>query len=182
MLRKALQRYIAEAQPYRMAPAGERKRVTVSAESEMDSCGRVCRVMGVLMDITEKRVAEDKHGRMADTIRATPDSMSDAFYQANHDWKFLRQPQAEQLLERAAANLIGRRLWNEFPSRSGASAGVRCLLCRVGGWMFAQLRDLVAKCGQSCEEVHLGPLVESVRLPCVARFPSSVAAPLGWHS
>ncbi len=120
-LREGLERCVAEARPYRLdaevvTPAGEKKWVTVAAEPEVDASGRVLRVVGILQDITARRREQDELGQVATSLRATLDSMSDAFYLLDHDWRFVFvNAQAELQLNRPATELIGCRLWDEFP-------------------------------------------------------------------
>ncbi len=120
-LRDALQRCIDAAEPYRVdaqleTPAGELKWVSVAAEPELDAHGRVGRVVGVLQDISALRRTEDELDRVSTSLRATMESMSDGFYLLDHQWRFaFVNAQAERLLGRDAAGLVGRSVWEAFP-------------------------------------------------------------------
>lgn len=51
----------------------------------------------------------------------TLESMSDAFFTLDSEWRFTYlNPQTESLINRAREDLIGKRLWDEFPSTVGS--------------------------------------------------------------
>ena len=75
--------------------------------------GRPLRLLGVAYDSTELREARDRLARLLET-------MSDAFYSLDRDWRFtFVNPEAEKLLGRAADELLGRVIWEEFPEAAG---------------------------------------------------------------
>jgi signal transduction histidine kinase len=52
----------------------------------------------------------------------TLESMSDAFYTLDHDWRFTYlNPQSEPILLRKREELLGRSVWDEFPEAVAAS-------------------------------------------------------------
>lgn len=120
-LRDALKCCMENARPYSfdvelITPMGQHKWVTVAGEPELDSSGSVRRVVGIVQDITARRHAEQERDEVAARLHTTLDSMSDAFYLLDHDWRFVFvNRQAEKLLNRSAQGLIGQVLWKEFP-------------------------------------------------------------------
>jgi PAS domain S-box-containing protein len=76
--------------------------------------GRAVRLLGVAYDSTELRDARDRLAR-------TLESMTDAFYSLDADWRFtFVNPEAEKLLGRTADELLGNSLWEEFPATVGS--------------------------------------------------------------
>ncbi len=66
-------------------------------------------MVGVLADLTETADA-------AERVVQTLESMTDAFFAVDREWRFTYvNRQAERLLSRRAADLLGRCLWDEFP-------------------------------------------------------------------
>lgn len=76
--------------------------------------GRAVRLLGVAHDSTELREARDRVVRVLE-------SMTDAFYSVDRDWRFtFLNAEAEKLLGRSADELLGRVLWEEFPAALGS--------------------------------------------------------------
>jgi PAS domain S-box-containing protein len=49
------------------------------------------------------------------------ESISDAFYTLDHDWRFVMvNPQAEKLMQRARGELVGQVVWDAFPEALGS--------------------------------------------------------------
>ncbi|TXK61092.1 EAL domain-containing protein [Alkalisalibacterium limincola] len=73
------------------------------------------------LDITERRLAELRSRDLAERLTTTLDSMSDAFFTIDRDWRFtFLNRQAEQLLGRSRDQLLGRTLWSSFPDSVGS--------------------------------------------------------------
>jgi len=71
-------------------------------------------------DITERRRADEKlrasHQRTAEIL----ESISDAFYAVDHEWRFTYvNRKAEEWWERRREDLIGKVLWDEFSQATG---------------------------------------------------------------
>lgn len=76
--------------------------------------GRPVRLLGVAYDSTELRDARDRLARLLET-------MSDAFYSLDRQWRFtFVNPEAEKLLGRSAEELLGAVLWDAFPEMAGS--------------------------------------------------------------
>ena len=79
-----------------------------------DDDGKPARLLGVAHDSTELREARDRVARVLE-------SMTDAFYSVDPAWRFtFVNAEAEKLLGRSAADLLGRVLWEEFPAAVGS--------------------------------------------------------------
>jgi PAS domain S-box-containing protein len=64
----------------------------------------------------------DPHSAELDELlTSTLDNMSDAFFVVDRDWRFtFLNRQAEQLLGRGREALLGRNIWDEFPTAIGS--------------------------------------------------------------
>ncbi|HAA27757.1 MAG TPA: histidine kinase [Cyanobacteria bacterium UBA8553] len=100
-----------------------------------DEKGIAVRMTGINMDISDRKQAEKEriqllekeqvartdseaaHQRIANIL----ESITDAFFALDNDWQitYLNQ-QAEQILQRTRAELLGRNLWDEFPEAVGS--------------------------------------------------------------
>jgi PAS domain S-box-containing protein len=59
-----------------------------------------------------RQSAENAHKRSTNIL----ESITDAFFAVDHEWRFTYlNPQAERLLQRKQNQLIGKRVWDEFP-------------------------------------------------------------------
>jgi PAS domain S-box-containing protein len=77
--------------------------------------GQPLRLLGVAYDSTELRDARDRLAR-------TLESMTDAFYSLDREWRFtFVNHQAEKLLGRTRDELLGAVLWEEFPAALGSA-------------------------------------------------------------
>ncbi|TVR08697.1 MAG: PAS domain S-box protein, partial [Salinarimonadaceae bacterium] len=55
-------------------------------------------------------------------LRETLESISDAFYLLDHEWRFaFMNSQAERLLRRSREELLGKNIWQEFPEAVGGA-------------------------------------------------------------
>ena len=88
--------------------------------AERDEHGQVVAVQGAFQDITSLQEARQRADK-ADKARIDIlESIGDAFYALDHDWNFTYlNRKACALLERPAAELLGRNLWAEFPDTLG---------------------------------------------------------------
>ncbi|HET9133590.1 MAG TPA: PAS domain S-box protein [Gemmatimonadales bacterium] len=90
--------------------------VRAVGEAVRDAHGRVTQVIGALQDITEVKAAERAVRDAGSHLVATLEQLPTALYTIDRDWRFTYlNRQAERLLERAATDLLGRVLWDEFP-------------------------------------------------------------------
>jgi diguanylate cyclase (GGDEF)-like protein/PAS domain S-box-containing protein len=63
--------------------------------------------------------AATKAGSLGDRIEAMLESMTDAFYMLDAEWRFIYvNRKAEQILARSRSDLLGKVIWDEFPDAS----------------------------------------------------------------
>ncbi len=128
----AVQRCIDEAQPFdieaRFVPrTGPERWVRVVGEPQRDAAGKVPRIQGAIMDVTEQRERQEETHQLAERLRSTMESITDALYTLDTDWRFTYvNRRAAEVLERVADELIGRTLWDEFPAVLGSPLERAC--------------------------------------------------------
>jgi PAS domain S-box-containing protein len=77
-------------------------------------------LQGAFQDISDKRKAEQQAARMAERLAATLESIPDAFYTLDCEWRFTYlNREAERLFRRPRAQLLGKVLWDEFGALKG---------------------------------------------------------------
>ncbi|MDP3821185.1 MAG: PAS domain S-box protein [Burkholderiales bacterium] len=90
--------------------------VRVIGEAEWDAQGRVRRVLGAVQDISEARRAAEAARLMAQRLSTTLESLTDAFFTIDRDWRFTYvNAQAERLTRLSRAELLGRRVFDMYP-------------------------------------------------------------------
>ena len=68
------------------------------------------------LDVTARKQAEEQLRRLAERLTTTLESITDAFFTVDREWRFtFLNREAERLLGRTRAELIGRVFWREFP-------------------------------------------------------------------
>ncbi|WP_411282146.1 ATP-binding protein [Gemmatimonas sp.] len=83
--------------------------------------GEHVRLVGVAMDITDRKLAEDAIRTSEGRTRTILESISDGFLALNADWRFTYINAAgERFLKRTPGDLIGKSLWDEFPGTAGS--------------------------------------------------------------
>ena len=83
--------------------------------------GHTARVVSVVMDITERKVAEAAIRAGEGRTRTILESITDGFTALDDDWRFTYVNVAgERFLDRAPGDLIGKRLWDEYPGTVGS--------------------------------------------------------------
>jgi len=96
--------------------SGERIWVRLMGKALRGEDGQVTHVQGAVQDISDSVRAENEVKRLADRLQNTLDSITDAFFSVDTDWRFSYiNPQAERVLEREAADLLGQNVWDMFP-------------------------------------------------------------------
>ncbi|MBB5519551.1 PAS domain S-box protein [Amphiplicatus metriothermophilus] len=86
----------------------------------------VTKWFGAAVDDHDRWAAEERARRYAERLEATLESISDGFYALDEDWRFtFINSAAEAIIQRSREDLIGRRLWDEFPDLSGSEVAAR---------------------------------------------------------
>ncbi|TVR59403.1 MAG: PAS domain S-box protein [Gemmatimonadales bacterium] len=83
--------------------------------------GRPIRWYGSSTNIHQQIRDREEAERAREKLTVTLESITDAFYLLDPDWRFsFLNEEAEQLLERSRDKLLGRPVWNEFPETVGS--------------------------------------------------------------
>lgn len=91
------------------------------AEAGLDDKGKIVQVRGAFQDISEQKAAENQIRELGGRLVNTLESITDAFFTIDREWTFTYlNAEAEKLLERDRARVIGRNIWDEFPSAVGS--------------------------------------------------------------
>jgi two-component system, cell cycle sensor histidine kinase and response regulator CckA len=95
--------------------------VRVVGEPRVGEDGAVDRIQGAIIDISEQKRAQEETAQLADRLRVTMESITDALYTIDTDWRFTYlNRRAGEVLERDVDSLLGNRLWDEFPATVGS--------------------------------------------------------------
>lgn len=94
--------------------------VRLIGEAEFDQQGRVTVVQGAFQNVDEiiraRHAAEELSRRLVQTL----ESISDAFFTLDRKWRFTYlNSQAERVLNRDRASLLGKVIWDEFWQAAG---------------------------------------------------------------
>jgi diguanylate cyclase (GGDEF)-like protein/PAS domain S-box-containing protein len=95
--------------------SGRRVWVRKTGEPVRDAHDAIVRLQGAVQDITESKEAQEQMARTAQRLHATLESITDAFYTLDREWRFTYlNREAERLLQRPRAELLGKVVWDEF--------------------------------------------------------------------
>ncbi|HRJ47817.1 MAG TPA: PAS domain-containing protein, partial [Opitutaceae bacterium] len=107
---------------YRMLAADGREVWLRDMVTYVAEPGRRPLLRGVMMDITERKLAEGEISALAHRLTAVLESITDAFYTLDRGWCFAYlNGEAERFLQRPKETLIGRTIWEEFPAAVGST-------------------------------------------------------------
>ncbi len=82
--------------------------------------GVVDGMIAVTSDITDVKETEQKVVQLAQRLTTTWENITDAFFTLDGEWNFIYlNSEAERLLQRQRAELIGKSIWQEFPLAVG---------------------------------------------------------------
>ncbi|MGE6698501.1 PAS domain-containing protein [Hyphomonas sp. NPDC076900] len=100
---------------------GQRAWISSSGRAIRDEAGRIVSIQGAFQDITAIREAEERTARSDLERVKILQSISDAFFALDQNWRFTYiNPQAEKLLQRSNADLMSKSIWEEFPGAAGS--------------------------------------------------------------
>nr|WP_256674823.1 PAS domain S-box protein [Pseudomonas sp. ALS1131] len=98
--------------------------VQVAGQAVRDAHGQIVRISGALQDISERKQALKQAQRLAERLATTLESISDAFYILDSDWRFTYiNPEAERQLNISAATTLGQNIWSAFPGSYDSEIG-----------------------------------------------------------
>ncbi|MBD2465906.1 PAS domain S-box protein [Oscillatoria sp. FACHB-1407] len=106
-------------------PRKDGQTITVNGWSAplQDTDGVVRSIVAIMADVTERKRAEQALIEAYQQNTEILESISDAFYAVDHDWKFTYiNRKAEQLWRKRREDLIGKRIWAEFPQAVGTES------------------------------------------------------------
>lgn len=84
--------------------------------------GAIVRVEGAIQDISAQKRAEEEAAALEARLRATLESISDGFFTVDRDWRFTYvNNQAEKLLRRSRADVLGQLMRDVLPVVEGTS-------------------------------------------------------------
>ena len=101
---------------------GKRVWVRVLGEAVRSGEGKIVRVEGAFQDISQQKETELEIRRGAERLETTLESITDAFLTMDREWRitYLNR-EAERLMRRSKAELLGRSIWMEFPVAAGSA-------------------------------------------------------------
>ncbi len=106
--------------------------VQMAGQAVRDDNGQIVRISGALQDISERKQALKQAQRLAERLTNTLESISDAFYTLDSDWRFTYiNPEAERQLNISAATTLGQSLWTAFPGSYDSEIGQRYRQARL---------------------------------------------------
>ncbi|MBW4481063.1 MAG: PAS domain-containing protein [Tildeniella torsiva UHER 1998/13D] len=86
-----------------------------------DDAGTTVKWYGTATEIHEQKQLEYEARQTADRFNTTLESITDAFFTLDHEWRFtFLNRQAERLIQRQRADLLGNCVWDEFPQAVGS--------------------------------------------------------------
>ena len=94
--------------------------VRTIAELQRGEDGRAVRIHGVCQDISQQKAAAEQARQLAERLTMTLESLTDAFFTVDREWRFTYlNAEAERLLRRPKEELLGRVGWDCFPEVVG---------------------------------------------------------------
>lgn len=102
-----------------LRPHGELRWVVIHGKTHFEGEGadrRPVRCIGVVMDITERKRAEEELRAANAQTETILRSITDGFLALDHEWRLTYvNAEAERMLRRSAKELLGRNVWEMFP-------------------------------------------------------------------
>lgn len=124
-IRTAFEACVYDGTPYNLEcqiilPDGSLRWTLAIGEAVRNAAGEVVRVQGALQDISELREAAEQSRQLESRLAATLESMTDAFYMLDGEWRFTYlNATAERLLRHKREELLGKNVWESFPRAVG---------------------------------------------------------------
>jgi diguanylate cyclase (GGDEF)-like protein/PAS domain S-box-containing protein len=112
--------YAIEFRVWRASDATHRWHM-VRAVPIRDDAGAIVNWYGTATDIHDSKVAEQKIRKLADELSNTLESITDAVFILDRNWSFTYvNAEAERLLQRSRADLLGKGIWTEYKNAIGS--------------------------------------------------------------
>lgn len=98
-----------------VTPKGRHLWIRAIGQALRDDYGTIIAVHGAFQDITEKKKAEEELRRLTTRLTTTLESLTDAFFTVDREWRFTYvNKEAERVLRRSREEILGKKIWNEF--------------------------------------------------------------------
>ncbi len=95
--------------------------IRVSGEAVRDAAGKVIEMQGAYQDISSERALVEQLSVLGESL----DTISDAFFTLDRDWRFTYlNAAAEGFLRRTRAELLGKKIWDEFKQSVGTTSDI----------------------------------------------------------
>ena len=123
----AFERCVADGTPFDteleiIDGRGRRLSVRSIGEAVRDASGTIVRVQGAFQDITDRRIAEAEIHGLAEQLTRTLESITDALVTVDAQWRYTyMNGQAERVLGRQRAELLGQNMWEVFAEGIGTA-------------------------------------------------------------
>lgn len=102
--------------------------VRILGEAVRDPGGEVVRIQGAMQNLQDWESLRRETARLAAGLRSTLESITDAFFLLDRDWRFTYvNTEAGRVADRLPRDLLGRVLWDAFPSVRTSPFGKRYL-------------------------------------------------------
>ncbi len=102
-------------------PDGQVRHIHMQGQLLRDNSGNAL-LYGTVKDVTEGEQSKAAVREISDRLVDALESMTDAFYTLDKDWRFTyTNKEAERLLQRPRAELLGKVIWNEFRDLTGST-------------------------------------------------------------
>src|SRR5512133_1140488 len=121
MMRRTLRACLHDGSPFDVeaqliTAKGRTIWVRVIGEAEWDARGAVRRLQGACQDISQAKRAAEETRVLAQRLTTTLESLTDAFFTIDRQWRFTYvNAQAERLMRRPRSELLGRQLLDVYP-------------------------------------------------------------------
>jgi two-component system, cell cycle sensor histidine kinase and response regulator CckA len=103
-------------------------------EAQLTADGSPERLVGAFQDVSELVGARERAAAVETRLFDALESMTDAFYLLDREWRFAYlNPRAEQLLQRPASEILGREVWEAFPETVASPLNDAYHLAASGG-------------------------------------------------
>jgi PAS domain S-box-containing protein len=125
-IRAAFEACVERGAPFDMeaeilTAAGRRVWARIIGAAERDAGGVIRRISGAFLDISKRRQDQYEIEQIAARLTNTLESITDAFFTLDNDWRFTYvNSEAERLMRRGRAELLGNDIWEIFPEAVGS--------------------------------------------------------------
>lgn len=100
---------------------GRLRWVRAIGQAVKDADGRIVQIQGGLQDITASHQAMEQIRRFAERQAIIFESITDAFFTLDREWRFTYvNKRSEELLRKSRDALLGHTLWEMFPAAQGS--------------------------------------------------------------